>query len=147
MNTYFDTGRAFGRLVGCISCLYMVLLLLALSAFLASPTSAQQQFPASPDAVNRPAQNSTTERGPLLSLCAIVLGLGLFGGFRLYRQAQLMKHPERLREARQHLLLRIARLDDRYTQRQIGENAYHRKRDRLKQQALHLTLRGMTQDD
>jgi hypothetical protein len=122
-------------------CLYLILPL---------TVSARQQ-PASPEVEVQSFHTSEAERGPLLSLVAIVLGLGLFGGWQLYRQAyrqaQFIKHPERLREARQHLLLRIARLDDRYAQRLIGGRVYHRKRDRLKQQALDLTLQGMTEHD
>jgi hypothetical protein len=123
--------------------------MLCLCLILPLTVSAQQlpASPASPEVEMQSFQTDEAERGPLLSLAAIVLGLSLFGGLQLYRQAQFMKHSERLREARRHLLLRIARLDDRYAQRQIGEQAYHRKRDCLKQQALDLTLRGMTEHD
>lgn len=84
---------------------------------------------------------SEDERTPLLSLGAILVGISLWSGLRLYQQRVLAKHPERAQNLRRQLLARIARLDDRYAQGRLRESAYRRKRQRLKARALEITLR------
>jgi len=112
-----------------------------------SSTVLAQHMPELTEIDTQSSQSSHAESTTLLSLGAIMLGLSLLMGLRFYQQAQRTRHSEQLHKARQQLLLRIANLDDRHAQGRIRHTAYQRKRARLKQHAIILTLRGMTEND
>lgn len=120
---------------------------LVFACVMLSSTIVAQHMPEPTEIDAQSSQSSHAESMTLLSLGAIMLGLGLLGGLRFYRHVQFIRHPEQLHKARQQLLLRIANLDDRYAQGRIRHTAYQRKRARLKQHAIILTLQGMTEND
>ena len=103
-----------------------------------------QQSPEASDIDERFARIADDERQTVLSLLAIVLGGCLWGGLRFYQHAQRIKNPQRMQKMRRKLLVRIAALEDRYARGCRREQAYHRKRENLKQRILDITLRQYT---
>jgi hypothetical protein len=88
------------------------------------------------------ATAAVDERGPLLSLAAILLGVTLWGCWRVFQQSGARHSPERAWELRQQALAQIAGLDADYAHGRIRAHRYHRKRDQLKQRAVALTIRA-----
>ena len=82
----------------------------------------------------------------LMGLGGILLGMLLFMGMHVYKQAYTSSQPSRkvflrLEAERQRLLRELASLDDQYAQGKLPKQVYVPKRKRHKQQLVELTIR------
>lgn len=88
----------------------------------------------------RPLSNDSKA---VFSFGLVVLGLLLWVIMQGYRRLQRDKQlAQQLRQERQHLLSRIAELDDRYARGIVQEPVYQQERPPLKQRLLEVTIQG-----